>query len=83
MKGLFGTNAASDPEVYKLPENTQQLMESHKDTPISEDLLSDNENQQNFKSFYEELFDHSYKNVAASLQIVPVADPAIGSLERG
>ena len=87
MKGLFGTNAASDPEVYKLPENTQQLMETHSNSSTLGQIELDDEkadfDAQGFKSIHDSLFDRAYKKLAMSLQMVPVADPAIGSLERG
>lgn len=85
MKGLFGTNAASDPEVYKLPDSTQQLFETHNIPllPDDEEKTDSPDDHQEFKSIHEGLFDRAYNEFATSLQMVPVADPAIGSLERG
>ena len=86
MKGLFGTNAASDPGIYRLPDNTQQLFEIHNFSSVpdeDEEKMDSMDNHQEFKSIHEGLFDRAYHKLAASLQMVPVADPAIGSLERG
>ena len=48
-----------------------------------EEKMDSSDNHQEFKSIHEGLFDRAYHKLAASLQMVPVADPAIGSLERG
>ncbi|XP_066917148.1 huntingtin-like isoform X4 [Clytia hemisphaerica] len=87
LKGLFGTNAASDPEMYKLPESTEQLTSIHSDQ-ITQQPSAKQQNTAyaspiDFKNAYEAFFSHPYSQLSDSLHMVPVADPAIGSFERG
>ena len=92
LKGLFGTNAASDPDMYKLPANTKELVDTHGDSFATQPFLqhdqhspspSPSPSKPNNKSLHECLFGVPYSTLAESLKTVPVADPAIGSLERG
>lgn len=93
LKGLFGTNAASDPDVYVLASCTRDLIEARGDPTFLFDnsspaLLSTESDgvtlsaeQQLSKNLYEDCFILDYKKMCASLKMVPLADS--NSLERG
>ncbi|XP_047128948.1 huntingtin isoform X1 [Hydra vulgaris] len=72
LKGLFGTNAANQPETFKLPESTQQLVKYHGDpTYFYEENNFSNSLEYETEDVFESCFLVPYNHVYESLKRVP------------
>lgn len=85
LKGLFGTNAASDPDAYILAASTKHLIETRGDPTFAIDKQPEcnglSESLSSQENIYNGCFMSAYNEMCESLKMVPLADT--NSLERG
>ncbi|XP_057306791.1 huntingtin-like isoform X2 [Hydractinia symbiolongicarpus] len=83
LKGLFGTNVASQPGVFRLAESTRHLVYTHGDPTFVYETSSEPSGV-SFESFgmYDSCFLKSYHEVSDSLTLVPVVDSHSSTHDR-
>ena len=81
LKGLFGTNAASDPDSFKLVACTKRLLELRGDTTCGQHKLFEQSTLVQHDGLYNGCLMSAYRDMSSSLKLVPAVE--VNSLERG